>query len=117
VTDPADVLAGLPRGVGLLNLGGDRVTVVDNVALGNDSAGIAIGRLPAALAGLDPRVDPLPDGVVVRGNAATGNGGAPDPKLTPLPGADLLWDGTGAGNCWAGNAFRTAFPPALPACS
>jgi hypothetical protein len=34
----------------------------------------------------------------------------------PFPPADLLWDISGAGNCWAGNTYATAFPSLLPAC-
>jgi hypothetical protein len=43
------------------------------------------------------------------------NGSNPDPRLAPLPGADLLWDLSGTANCWAGNVFTTSFPT-LPAC-
>ena len=30
--------------------------------------------------------------------------------------ADLIWDGSGTGNCWSGNRFATSTPPELPAC-
>jgi hypothetical protein len=80
------------------------------------SAGIAVGQLPPALAALDPRVNPLPDQDQVRGNTVLRNGSHPDPRLAPLPGADLLWDGSGTGNCWAANRFTSAFPTPLPAC-
>src|SRR5262249_24904267 len=61
VTDPTELVAQLPRGVGLLNVGGDRVLAERNVATQNESAGIGVIRLPAALASLDARIDPLPD--------------------------------------------------------
>ena len=37
-----------------------------------------------------------------------------DDSLDPLPGADLLWDGTGAGNTWDEPGAASMFPPALP---
>ncbi len=50
-------------------------------------------------------------------NQVTGNGAAPPPLPIPLPGVDLLWDGSGIGNCLSGNTFDRSFPPGLPACS
>ena len=114
-TNPADLLTQLPSGVGLLNIGGDRVLVMNNVLIKNDSAGIVIHQLPPGIASLDPRIDPIPDRNQVLNNVALRNGGNPDPKLAPLPGRDLLWDGSGTQNCWKGNIFKTAFP-VLPGC-
>jgi hypothetical protein len=94
----------------------DRVTIADNLITGNASAGVALIALPPQLAALDPRVDPIPDGDHVTGNTVLGNGAAPDPRLAPFPPRDLLWDGSGTGNCWSGNTFATAFPTPLPAC-
>jgi hypothetical protein len=68
------------------------------------------------VAALDPRVDPIPDQDHVTGNALLGNGTNPDPRLAPFPPADLLWDSSGTGNCWARNIFATAFPSPLPTC-
>jgi virginiamycin B lyase len=115
-TDPTDLLSRLPAGTGLLTIDADRVTITHNVVTGNASAGIALISLPAELAALDPRVDPVPDDEHVTANTALGNGASPDPRLAPFPPADLLWDGTGAGNCWTRNVFETAFPTPLPAC-
>lgn len=61
-------------------------------------------------------IEPNPDGARVLANLATGNGAAPPPLPVPLPGVDLLWDGSGANNCWAGNTFDTSFPVTLPPC-
>jgi parallel beta-helix repeat protein len=116
VTDPEDILSILPSGVGIINLGGDRVTITDNVVTGNKTAGIAVGGLPGALGTVDPRIEPHADRGVVRQNVVFKNGGAPDPHIAPLPGADLLWDTTGTSNCWSGNQFGSAFPPSLPPC-
>ena len=30
--------------------------------------------------------------------------------------ADLVWDGSGSGNCWSANQFSTSVPPQLPGC-
>jgi len=116
VTDPSDLLSQLPIGVGLLNLGGDDVIIKKNITSQNVSAGIAVAQLPAAIAALDPRIDPFPDNNQVRDNVSLRNGSSPDPKLAPLPGVDLLWDFSGSRNCWADNFFETSFPSPLPAC-
>ncbi len=116
VTDLSDLLSQLPSGIGLLNLGGDSVIVMDNIATQNQSAGIVVAQLPPAIAALDPRIDPFPDNNQIRENVALRNGANPDAKLAPFPGSDLLWDFSGTGNCWAGNVFKTSFPPVLPSC-
>ena len=116
VTDPSDILSLLPSGVGLLNVGGDRLTAEGNIAVGNQSAGIIVAQLPPAAAALDPRINPFPDNDEIRNNVALGNGANPDPKIAPLPGADLVWDFSGSGNCWANNVFQTSFPDPLPSC-
>jgi len=116
-TDPGDLLSLLPSGVGFFNVAGDRVNVRENIVLSNNSVGILVAQLPPALAALDPRINPLPDNNEIRDNVALQNGRHPDPKLGPFPGSDLLWDFSGAGNCWASNVFSTAFPVPLPSCS
>ena len=89
---------------------------------GNDFVGIGVGStlLLGALAGLPPEafegIEPNPDGARILGNIVTGNGAAPPALPIPLPGVDLLWDGSGTDNCWDGNAFDTSFPSPLPTC-
>jgi len=63
----------------------------------------------------DPRFDPYPTGTVVRGNTVNGNGGAPDTVRSPFPGADLIHDGSGSGNCFENNRFVTSFPAGIEA--
>jgi parallel beta-helix repeat protein len=116
VIDPDEILAQLPHGVGVLLVGADRVVVRNNRVLDNDSAGIAIIRLPSAFAALDPRIDPFPDYDQVSDNVVFRNGRDPDAKLAPLPGADMLWDGSGFGTCWTDNRFGASFPALLPPC-
>ena len=36
-------------------------------------------------------------------------------RVTTPPG-DLLWDGSGIGNCWSDNKFNSSFPELLPTC-
>jgi len=110
IRDPDDPLEQIPAGVGLLIVGADRVTATQNRAMHNNSAGIIVGRLPPALASLDPLIDPFPDGNEIRDNVALQNGDDVDPLLAPIPGSDLLWDLTGSANTWAGNVFHTSFP-------
>jgi parallel beta-helix repeat protein len=118
--DPEDLVAAVPAGTGILVVGADRVLVEGNTVIGNAFIGIGVGSsmVLAALSGGDPtpflELEPDPEGVRVSRNTVTGNGTAsPIPFLPP---ADLLWDGSGAGNCWAGNTFTSSFPELLPDC-
>ena len=117
-SDPDDILSLLPAGAGILNVGGDKVSVQGNQVLGNNSLGIGIVQLPPPAASQDPRIEPRPDHNDIRNTVVLGNGTAPDPKLAALglAGADLLWDGSGKGNCWQANLYRTAFPSPIPSC-
>jgi parallel beta-helix repeat protein len=117
---PGDLVAAVPAGTGILLVGADRVTVEENRVSGHDFIGMGVGSslILALLSGTPPEqfgdIEPNPDGVRVRNNAVTGNGTAsPIPFLPPV---DLLWDGSGLGNCWSGNTFGTSAPASLPAC-
>ena len=103
----------LPTGTGILNIGGDRVVIRDNVVNQNDSLGVAILANP--FAALDPRLEPNPDGNEVRDNVILQNGLNPDPARAQTPGADVVYDGSGTGNCFAGNRFQTQFPEGITA--
>jgi hypothetical protein len=76
----------------------------------------ALEMQPPAATALDPRINPFPDNNEIRNNVTLSNGANPDPKIAPLPGADLVWDFSGSGNCWANNVFQTSFPDTLPRC-
>jgi hypothetical protein len=102
--------------------GADRTVVRDNAVTGNQYAGIGVTSVCLGLAllgqtcdGLD--IEPNPDGNHVVGNLVLGNGLIPleNPQLDVLRG-DLVWDGTGIGNCWRDNRFARSVPAPLPNC-
>lgn len=109
--DSGDPVGLLPTGTGILNIGGDRVLIRRNRVIGNDSLGVAILQNP--FAPLDPRIEPFPDENRVTGNVVLRNGLHPDPVRAVTPGADIVYDGTGVGTCFAGNLFRTEFPEGI----
>ena len=115
-----DAAAALPAGIGILVLGPDRVTIRGNEITGNDFLGIGVGSVriaaligvveSSALAGIEPDADD----VRVEGNTLTDNGTKSSVPL--FPAADLIWDGSGTGTCWADNRFATSSPAELPPC-
>lgn len=117
-----DLLGAFPPGIGILLTAADGTTVRRNIVTGNQFAGVgvisdclAFSLLGQACDGLG--IDPQPDGNRVFGNTVQGNGTrpVPNPFLDALR-ADLVWDGSGAGNCWRHNAFATSVPAVLPGC-
>jgi parallel beta-helix repeat protein len=111
--DSGDEIGGVPTGVGIVNLGSDHVVVRHNRVLGNDSLGVIV--LQNLFGPVDPRIEPDPDFNQVRGNIILENGQHPDPIRAITPGADIVYDGTGSGNCFADNVFRTEFPTGITA--
>lgn len=121
-SDPADITAALPPGIGILLLGADTTTVTRNEVEHNGFAGIAVSSLCLAFTlegqACPPlNVDPNPDLNHVTRNHVEGNGtiSTGNPNLDPLRG-DLVWDGSGTGNCWRDNQFSTSVPALLPSC-
>jgi parallel beta-helix repeat protein len=111
----------VPSGSGILVVGSDNTLVSDNKVSGHQFVGIAVVST-LILAALNPTstetfadIEPNPDGVKVIGNHLENNGYNP-PQGLPLPGVDLLWDGSGSNNCWSKNHYSTSFPADLPAC-
>jgi parallel beta-helix repeat protein len=111
--DSGDEIGGVPTGVGIVNLGSDHVIVRSNRVLGNDSLGVIV--LQNLFGPIDPRIEPDPDFNQVRGNVILHNGRHPDPVRAITPGADIVYDGTGTGNCFADNVFGTEFPAGITA--
>jgi len=114
----------VPAGTGILAVSTQRNVIRRNVVIGNGSLGIALtdfcsaaGLPPEACAQLD--IEPLPNGNRITGNVALGNGRSPDLARIPAELAgDLVWTGTGDGNCWSRNLAGTIAPAgiALPSC-
>jgi parallel beta-helix repeat protein len=101
----------IPSGAGILIVGSDNVRIRTNEVTDNNTLGVAILQNP--LASQDPRnIDPNPNGDEVRRNVVIKNGAHPSPGL---PGADLFYDGSGNGNCFAQNKFGTSVPPSIEA--
>jgi parallel beta-helix repeat protein len=98
-----DDLQLLPSGSGVLNVGGDAVTILDNVITKNDSFGIGIVDNPF---GFGP-----PDDNRVVDNIVMQNGANPDVRAA-LSG-DIAYDGSGSNNCFGGNVFKTDDPPGI----
>jgi parallel beta-helix repeat protein len=111
--DSGEDLGLVPTGSGILDIAGDDVTFRHNIVLGNESVGIAVLATP--FAGQDPRVEPNPDRTRVVDNLILRNGLHPDPLRTAGNAADILYDGSGTGNCFARNVFRTEFPSGITA--
>jgi hypothetical protein len=119
---PGDITAVVPSGTGILVLGGHAATVTLNRIENNGFAGIAVASLCLGLAleglpckGLDVVPDPSDNRFIL--NDLDHNGTVPqaDPFFDSLR-ADLIWDGSGTGNCWSDNRFATSTPPLLPSC-
>ena len=118
---PGDDVCNIPAGSGIAVVAADTNRVDHNRVHGNNSVGIIVANLcnafhlsPALCAALG--IDPNPDANHIVSNKVTGNGAAPDPGIAPLPGAELLWDGTGSGNCWANSTAVSTSPAQLPGC-
>jgi parallel beta-helix repeat protein len=121
--DPEDGFeAVVPSGSGILIIGTDNTIVRDNHVSDNNFVGIATVStvIIGSLAGLPPSafsdIEPNPDGTQVLSNMLKNNGSAPPPNM-PLPGVDLLWDGSGTNNCWSNNKYNTSYPATLPSCN
>lgn len=113
----------VPSGIGILNLGTDKAVIEKNVIEGNKFLGITLFStlVLGQLAGIPPDafndIEPNPDDNRISNNLLVNNGYNPPQLSIPLPGVDLLWDGSGTNNCWSGNIFKTSYPSLLPSCN
>jgi parallel beta-helix repeat protein len=101
----------LPSGIGIVNIGGDKLTIRQNLITENNSIGLVIVSVQSALG--DTRIKDLaPDKATVRQNIIVYNGGHPDTDRTTVPpgGVDIFYDGSGTGNCFSKNVFDKEFP-------
>jgi parallel beta-helix repeat protein len=114
-----DLAAAEPTGIGILEVGGDHSATVGNFVSQNGYAGIVLisGVTLISLAGLDPSaygsIDPNPEHTLIANNVVINNGLLFSYAGLP-PGADLIWDGTGADNHWLHNLFYSSFSGMLP---
>jgi hypothetical protein len=88
----------------------------EGIAVVSICFGLALQGLPRALCGA-LGIEPNPDDNRIMLNRVVGNGTVPTgfPPLDALRG-DLIWDGSGTGNCWSHNQFGTSVPSPLPSC-
>ncbi|MBI3942226.1 MAG: right-handed parallel beta-helix repeat-containing protein [Chloroflexi bacterium] len=114
--DKNAIVHNVPQGTGILIMAADHTEVTQNEIAGNDSVGVAV----ISLANIFPKdtlfdVDPTPDENFVHENRFSRNGGNPAGivKAAGMPGADLLWDGSGWTNIWEEKQV-SQFPPLLP---
>jgi len=99
--DRGSMVASVPPGTGVMILATDRVDVFDNDIVGNDSTAVLVlSYLALGKKYDDPRYDPIPEAIAIRGNRIAGCGGRPQGELAtllmPLLGRrfpDILWDG------------------------
>lgn len=123
--DTEELEGSIPTGIGLLILGADKTIAENNTITRNGFSGIVVFStlVLSVIADVPPEdiladIEPNPDGSRITGNILHNNGFNPPviPDL-PLPGVDLLWDGSGTGNCWSKNVFTSAYPSPLPSCN
>jgi parallel beta-helix repeat protein len=111
----------VPSGCGILVVGTDNTIIQNNTVQKNNFLGIAVvsTTVLGALGGIPPEafasIEPNPDGTKIKDNVVNTNGTV-QPAL-PFPASDLLWDGSGNGNCWSSNNFKTSYPVQLPVCN
>ncbi len=100
----------------MLLMAADRNEVTQNEIRDNRSVGLAVVSLRIVYPDR-PNFDvgTEPDDNRIHDNTIQHNGADPSPEAVKfgLPGADLLWDGSGSGNSWQESATNR-FPPWLP---
>ncbi len=104
------VFRAVSSGTGIVNLGGDNVMMRQNLVLRNRALGIQIASNPFVME--DARVDPLPNGNQVIDNISLQNVPSP-PESGATPGGDIVYDGSGTGNCFADNLVLITTPDAI----
>ncbi len=102
---PGSIVAGVPKGTGLLVMAADDVIIENNIITGNDNAGIAITDHVFANLTSDPESEPNPDRLVILDNIMFDNGNDPvaDVKALMLTqmsnkGPDIIAVGGGVGS-------------------
>ncbi len=113
---PPEITAAIaPSGAGIAILAADEVEVYDNVIRNNKTGGVGIFNLFLAYEADEIDVGPTPENNWVHDNVMENNGYDPAGliKEMGIPGADILWDGSGAGNSFD-QPGAALFPPVMP---
>jgi parallel beta-helix repeat protein len=94
-----DDLQLLPAGVGILNVGGHKVTIRNNVVTHNDTVGVGVVENPFGFGSSNE--------TVVTRNVIQQNGKQPDPRT--LGSGDIVYlDNPANGSCISDNVFKTS---------
>ncbi|MCK5922665.1 MAG: right-handed parallel beta-helix repeat-containing protein, partial [Methylococcales bacterium] len=112
---PEIIASSVPAGVGVAIFAADKVEIYDNVIRGNESAGVGIFNLYLIYNADEIDVGPTPENSWIHDNEMTNNGYDPAGMVTDLgiPGADILWDGSGIGHSFD-QPNASIFPPIAP---
>jgi parallel beta-helix repeat protein len=114
---PGDDVCLTPPGLGIASFAGTHNIIAGNRVIQHRTAGIVLTDICTAL-GLAPTCnlgfDPAPESTRIELNIIEHSGFNPAPGF---PGADLVWTGTGSGNCWRRNVAAVSVPAQLPTCS
>jgi parallel beta-helix repeat protein len=114
---PGDDVCLVPPGLGITVFAGDQNVIANNRVIRHRTAGIVLADACTALQ-LPPTCnlgfDSAPENTRIELNRIEQSGFNPAPGF---PGADLVWTGTGTGNCWLRNIASVSVPPQLPRCS
>jgi parallel beta-helix repeat protein len=105
-----DDLQLLPSGVGILNVGGHKITIRGNEVTKNDTVGVGVVENPFGFGSSNE--------TVITGNLIVKNGTDPDPRT--LGAGDIVYlDNPANGSCISDNVFKTSDFPfgEPPACS
>ncbi|PSR03721.1 MAG: cytochrome-c peroxidase [Bacteroidetes bacterium SW_11_45_7] len=105
--EPGSIVGKLPKGTGIIVLAADKVTMENNIVMGNDNVGIAVTDLSFTdNMDKDPKTDPYPDSLVILDNLMANNGNNPVGQVKTLgkarmsyKGLDILAMGGGKGSC------------------
>ncbi len=104
--DPMSTVAKVPPGLGMLIMAADNTTVTKNRFEGNSSVAVAIVSVTNLVSPMGLDIEPNSDGTRILDNTYKNNGRMPSPAFKALlmdpamtMGGDLVFDGTGKGNC------------------
>lgn len=107
-----------PSGTGILLVATDNAEVTANTIKDNKTVGIAVfsSTRSGAFENSELDIGPTPENIHVHNNTFENNGFDPDPATKDLgiPGADIIWDGSGVGNYFDEADTVTMYPPILP---